>query len=262
MGGVDFMDKDKLCGEGSKCAQTQGHGWARFQVGPPAFVHAQDLSPLAKHWHEYTKPIFDVNPIQLSEMYAYMAGAANLGLEQVRLENMMVSGPMAGGEGWDSIDDWGKMSCKKPEVPEGKNAPNFLHHCQTYAAYDTTGNRWLWHKGHVPHNILDCDSPILRSPPDDLYNSQKTKRSKRNAWMVCMMHYKTNDMLKAYKAKFCKTGEDREKLNLDERVRLTHAMTPGLECHPTKGCYPLAQFEPNEEVEMVPEDIGDKQNYS
>ena len=65
-----------------------------------------DLHGVAKHWQEYTKPIFKVNPIQLSEMYAYMAGAANLGLKQVRLEHYMVSAPGegVGGEGSEGGD--------------------------------------------------------------------------------------------------------------------------------------------------------------
>jgi len=184
----------------------------------------------------------------------------------------MVSGPGAGmldaGEGWPMLvtPGWSKMSCKKPEIPEGEDAPNFLHYCQTYAAYDTTGNRWLWHKGHVPHNILDCDSPILKSPPDDLYNTQESPRAKRYAWMVCMMHYKVNEMLKAYKSKFCQRPEDKKMMNeigLEERIRLIHEGTEGLPCGP-KGCYPIAQYEPksgSDNAEMVPRDNNDNDIY-
>merc|ERR1711935_840613 len=166
---------------------------------------------------------------------------------------MGVSGPNdpggAGGEGWDQLADWDTMSCLKPEIPAGKTAPNFLHYCQTYAAQDKDDNRWLWHKGHVPASILDCDSPILKPPPDDLFNSQETPRGKRNAWMVCQMHYKVNDMLQAYKDKFCKPSV----MNLEKRIRLVHEPTSGLGCG-KKGCYPLAQTEEEDVLSVVPND--------
>ena len=51
LGGVDFLDKAELCGEGSKCAQTEGSGWNRFTVGPPLFVHMSDLHGVANPSH-------------------------------------------------------------------------------------------------------------------------------------------------------------------------------------------------------------------
>jgi len=259
LGPIDFLNKDKICGEGSKCAQTSGNGWNRFTVGPPLFIQMSDLHQLATYWWEYTRPVFEVRPIQLSEMFAYMLGAANMGLEQVRLDNFMVSAPNGGeyGEGWGFITDTYKMDCRDPTQQSGgrmAQAPTFLHFCQTYVAYDSKGFRWLFHKGHIPENILDCDSPILKAPPADLFNTQKTKKAKRNAYMVCNMHYYINQMLLAYKEKFCTTkGIEADR---SERIRLTHAKSLGCGSNP-KFCYPLAQLETAEKLEMVPRDPND-----
>jgi len=74
----------------------------------------------------------------------------------------------------------------------------------------------MFHKGHVPHNILECTVPILKAPPNDIFDIQTTVTARRQAWILCQGTSLTNQMLHAYKKKFCPP----EKANLERKVRL------------------------------------------
>ena len=37
----------------------------------------------------------------------------------------------------------------------------------------------------MPHNILHCNVPIIKTPPDNFFNTQPDQQTKRTAWMIC-----------------------------------------------------------------------------
>lgn len=43
----------------------------------------------------------------------------------------------------------------------------------------------MFHKGHVPPHILDCDIPLLKPPPDNFIDSQANKADKVCLWVSC-----------------------------------------------------------------------------
>lgn len=239
-GWVHKFDRDSICGKDSPCSKVDSKtAWVHYSVGPPYIIHMQDMKGLTTLWSEYMRPVFKVIPGDiLTDMWAYIMGAANLGMPHTKLEQYMVSAVDAYGEGWKFVDDWGQMSCHNPKKPAGKRSPNFLHFAHNYHTDDSDGRRWMWHKGHMPSNILECDMPILKQPPDNFYNSQRDNKAKRNAWMMCHLYSNMNAMLTAYKAKFC----EGKTVNLDRRIRLIQQKT--LPCPKDKRyCWPLAQLE-------------------
>lgn len=252
---VNKFDRNDICGQDAPCTKVNEKDASNYySVGPPLMIHMADIAPLSGLWAQYMRPVFKITPGDiLTDMWAYIMGAANLEMPHVRLDHFMVSDIESGiGEGWRFVDEWESsgMSCDDPQMPEGKNIPTFLHFAHNYRADDKDGNRWMFHKGHVPGNILDCDVPILKAPPDDLYRTQTNTRQKRSAWMLCNLYSRVNGMLKAYKKKFCPA----EKVNLEERVRLVQSKS--LSCDrqtaEAKGwCYPLAQVELLDKLEPV-----------
>lgn len=240
-GWVHKFDRESICGKNSPCSKvTSKDAWLHYAVGPPYIIHMQDMKELTTLWSNYMRPVFKVIPGDiLTDMWAYIMGAANLGMPHTKLEQYMVSETGAWGEGWKFVDGWGTtMSCDNPQKPAGAKSPNFLHFAHNYHTDDGRGNRFMWHKGHMPSNILDCKTPILKQPPDDFFNTQKNTKERRMAWMMCNLYSRMNKMLVAYKSKFCKDDE----INIEKRVRLIQRKT--LPCPKDKRlCWPLAQLE-------------------
>ena len=110
-------------------------------------------------------------------------------------------------EGEQGDKDHPQISCHDPLGTVDKSLlPPFLHYCQFYRAYDTDGNLWAFHKGHVPSYIFDCDVPLLKMPPDNLYNIQTTWLGRREALMICMMYSSINSAVIDYTKQFCPEG--------------------------------------------------------
>ena len=85
--------------------------------------------------------------------------------------------------------------------------------------------RWpMFHKGHVPANIFQCDLPLLRELPEDLIDAseplgfpinRKNLEQKTMHYMVCNAYKLINDALVAWKKKYCNDGA-----NLDKEITL------------------------------------------
>eukprot|EP01065_Artemidia_motanka_P006450 TRINITY_DN13173_c0_g1_i2.p3 TRINITY_DN13173_c0_g1~~TRINITY_DN13173_c0_g1_i2.p3 ORF type:complete len:226 (+),score=95.34 TRINITY_DN13173_c0_g1_i2:852-1529(+) len=196
-----------------------------------------DMREIVRYYARFMRPVFRRESGILADMYAYTMAAAHLRLAHVQVDNLMVSTLEGSGEGWKWIDEWpGEMSCDAPAVPVGHAVPTFLHGCQNYKALDGDGNEWMWHKGHVPHNILGCDTPLLKQPPDNLFNVQTLRERRRGAFMVCVLHARLNAAATELKRRHCPGG-----FNVEKRVRLVQKKR--LSCSDERLCWPLAQLE-------------------
>eukprot|EP00966_Prymnesium_polylepis_P323954 7380077-Prymnesium_polylepis.1 len=182
----------------------------------------------------------DVGDLQ-ADMYAYNMAAAHLGIGHVTMQHYMISSPMdSNSEGWDAVDALydesrsRRHSCREAgmRTDDGKRwvVPTLTHACQRFTAHHagnspmnatkssrTDEHVWLFHKGHVPPNILECDQPLLRPPPDDLLDVQTSLMSHRHAFLVCALHRQVNEAARDYKRKYCAPADT----NLRECVRLT-----------------------------------------
>eukprot|EP00040_Diaphanoeca_grandis_P026517 m.148706 g.148706 ORF g.148706 m.148706 type:complete len:525 (+) comp30614_c0_seq2:210-1784(+) len=199
---------ETICGRGSLCTTISDRtASAQLQVGPPYIMYGSDLTKLGPLWLNYTVHLNKIanNEEMIAEMITYAMVSAHLGFHHSQSSSLMVSLPEAGegSEAWD-MDLPESISCDAPltSVASEKLAP-FWHYCQFYRAYDKNGKLWPFHKGHVPKNFLDCDIPLLKIPPDDLYNTQTDLLGKRNALAVCMLYSSLNEMAVAYKTSHC-----------------------------------------------------------
>mmetsp|Transcript_47756 Transcript_47756/g.93845 ORF Transcript_47756/g.93845 Transcript_47756/m.93845 type:complete len:222 (+) Transcript_47756:1103-1768(+) len=163
-------------------------------------------------------------PGMLTDMYAYAMGAAHLNLPHTRLDHFMVSSVGGFGEGWawvdKSIED-GYDPCASAWSPDTKGLvpnrlPPFIHYCHNFAVLKSD---LMFHKGHVPADILDCDKPLLKLPPKDYltkrlspqqrktFSSQPPKDFKkdiRSAWLLCMIFPRLYHATVEHKKKYCK----------------------------------------------------------
>lgn len=96
----------------------------------------------------------------------------------------------------------------------------------------------MFHKGHVPPNVLDCDVPLIVEPPSDLYRKSTSIEAKSQAWILCHILARFNQVLKAYKEQYCyPTGYEQRNL-----VRLVQDKTDYCNQKEDKWCFPLAEI--------------------
>mmetsp|Transcript_12645 Transcript_12645/g.20436 ORF Transcript_12645/g.20436 Transcript_12645/m.20436 type:complete len:567 (+) Transcript_12645:206-1906(+) len=242
-------DLDVITGDHS----TPAKKWTREEaqlwtdVGPPLMAHVDDLTPLSVLWEKYMRPVLEIEKEILADMWAYSIASAHLGLKHTIVNHHMISS-------WPStqndksqafpwVKEWKEMSCRNPEVKPGYKLPTFIHMASNFKAPDRIEGPWMFHKGHVPATILDCDSPLIIESADDLYEKsleQNDFKTHYTAWVLCHIVAKLNEVLMLYKQKFCPVGFEQRKL-----IRLIQSKTKDTYCDEKndKWCYPLAQIE-------------------
>mmetsp|Transcript_33810 Transcript_33810/g.54860 ORF Transcript_33810/g.54860 Transcript_33810/m.54860 type:complete len:556 (-) Transcript_33810:243-1910(-) len=217
---LTLFDREKICGIDSPCTKVSSEeAWTHYSVGPPYILHATDFKKVAPLWLKMMKPVYEADRGDMqADMYAYIMAAAHYNLKHTRLEHFMVSDVGAAElEAWPWVEKIDSMSCQDPTInypassfPPFNSAQNsplipaLIHAAQHYkAVYPKTGETWNFHKGHIPGQILDCEQPLVVSPPDDLFNVQTNNRDKRSAFMVCWMTYTINRAVLEYRKQFC-----------------------------------------------------------
>mmetsp|Transcript_3877 Transcript_3877/g.8318 ORF Transcript_3877/g.8318 Transcript_3877/m.8318 type:complete len:556 (+) Transcript_3877:162-1829(+) len=235
------FDLDKITGDPNTPAKSWTSEMASkyTSVGPPLMLHVDDISRLSVLWEKYMRPVLDMGPNILADMWAYSIGSAHLGLKHTTLDHYMISTWGNDGEAFQWVDAWTTMSCRNPQPQPGDKMPTFIHLASNFKAPDSKGP-WMFHKGHVPATILDCDTPLIVEAPDDLFDISRSRHRKQSAWVLCQTVSKLNRILLMYKQKFCPIGYETRKL-----VRLIQSKTQDRSCSERrdKWCYPLAQIE-------------------
>mmetsp|Transcript_12729 Transcript_12729/g.20582 ORF Transcript_12729/g.20582 Transcript_12729/m.20582 type:complete len:520 (+) Transcript_12729:23-1582(+) len=211
-------------------------------VGPPLMLHVDDITDLSKLWVPYMTRVLKRDKDILADMWAYSIAAAHLDLKHTTLDHYMISAYGRSGQAYPWIDAWKSMSCLNPKVPNdpGAKLPIFIHMASNFKAPDSALGPWMFHKGHVPGNFFECDSPLIIEPPDNLWEVTSDWKAKQNAWILCHIIPLLNRVSMLYKKKFCIDGYERRKL-----IRLIQHKSKDRKCHPYKDkwCYPLAQIE-------------------
>ena len=99
----------------------------------------------------------------------------------------MVSTWGGGGEGFPFIDAWSSMHCRAPQgdASRTQKVPTFIHLASNFKA--PKSKEWMFHKGHVPADILHCGVPLLKESPDNLWDviPKAQVATKRSAWILC-----------------------------------------------------------------------------
>lgn len=237
---VHKFDVKAIAGEDSPALKyTDSTANDFFSVGPPLMLHVDDLADLGPIWAKNMRDVLKVETDILADMWAYCMAAAHLGLEHTILDQYMVSTWAEHPEQANRwIDDWPSMQCLDPQQPSGSHQPNFIHLASNFKAPAT--KEWMFHKGHVPGMFLDCNTPLIKDAPDDLWTISTGYQAKQSAWVLCHTVSKLNRVAIDYKEKFCPSGYEKRKL-----VRLIQDKTKDEHCdvRKEKWCYPLAQIE-------------------
>lgn len=146
-------------------------------------------------------------------MYAYSMAAAHEELFHVSVVNFMVSDIDSNSEGWNTIDNMEDESCSTDGPNEiffkDIDLPNVLHYCQFYRIGDLG-----FHKRRLSKTFLNCEYPMFLEidPRVSLLNyknregekvSLSRRQSRRQTFMLCIIHRALNDMLTYYKEKMC-----------------------------------------------------------
>lgn len=211
-----------------------------FSVGPPLILHKDDWVKLAPLWRQNMKPVLQVENDILADMWAYCIAAAHLQLEHQILDQYMISctSQHEPGEAFPWLNQFTDFSCHNPTIPDEKKTPNFIHMASNFKAPES--QFWMFHKGHVPGKILDCDTPLIIQPPDDLWHQSKSVEAKQGAWILCHIIAKLNRVATEYKEKFCvgKKIENRQLVRLLQDKTVDH----GCDHKKDKWCFPLAQI--------------------
>ena len=101
-------------------------------------------------------------------------------------------------------------------------------------------------KRHVPHTVLECESPMLKFPPADLMQRAANVTERRAAWMICTVTARINAALELYKKRFCPEG-----FNSTKAIRLhggNNCRNPTKVMHAnTDHCWPFAHLESPDE---------------
>merc|ERR1711871_1850692 len=122
-------------------------------------------------------------------MWAYCMAAAHLGLRHEQLDHYMIS-TWGAGESHRWLNKWtglGQCSDPRPQKPEDQSPP-FIHLASNFKA--PSSKEWMFHKGHVPADILDCDVPFIIESPDDVFDVSREVKTKTSAWVMChAVHY-------------------------------------------------------------------------
>lgn len=217
-------------------------------VGPPLILHIDDLTELSVLWEKNMRPVLEVGgPDILADMWAYSIAAADLDLRHTTLDHYMISVWGNEGQAYAFLDEFKQMSCSKARreySPTSAHWPVFIHLASNFKARDEKGVEWMFHKGHVPGTILDCDTPLIVEPPENLFDLNRNsgeRKEYQKAWVVCNTISRLNEVLVLYKEKFCReSGYEKRKL-----VHLIQSKTVDKHCKPgvDKWCFPLAQIE-------------------
>ena len=254
-GWVGKFDVAKFIGDPRSPALSYSHSKAGkyFSVGPPMMFHVDDLVKFAPLWSKLMRPVVKQDPDILADMWAYSMGSAHLGLRHTILDHYMISTWGSHGQAFKWILNWPdkEFSCRDPWSSDARVAPTkvhwptFIHLASNFKAPKKGWPaEWMFHKGHIPANILDCDTPFIVEAPDDTWKISPVSHhnwSQMSAWVMCNTVARLNQVLLKYKQKFC-PGQKFERRKL---IRLIQSKSKDRGCSERrhKWCWPLAQIE-------------------
>jgi len=208
---LDKVNITALAGNDSPIAKLPRDQARRgYIVGPPYVATARDMYTIVQQWSDFAKPVYEMYPYLLAEMFAYCLAAAHTELPHQTASSFMISDVLTGNmEGWSYID---KMPDN--EICGGwgvEELPNVLHFCQRYGL-----GKYFFGKRKMPKDFLSCESALMAEPPHDLMDKYeyavfpggnkkewKAELKKRNAFVICIMIPALNAAATYFKKQHC-----------------------------------------------------------
>jgi len=188
-------------------------------TGPPRMASAGAWRKLAPAW--YDTLVRDYRGGYQDEQKAFGTAYRSIGMEFNIFDHIHVDTPVVANNGWpmveESLMDANGDPCAS-ESPDHSPLPVFFHMDQKWAMEDLSWryNKYLvppgWHQQTSTEGIIECDMPLLASPPKDLLSKAATEEDKRAAWGICTMTHGLNRMLLDVKSVRCDNGFNTAKL--------------------------------------------------
>mmetsp|Transcript_133238 Transcript_133238/g.265822 ORF Transcript_133238/g.265822 Transcript_133238/m.265822 type:complete len:468 (+) Transcript_133238:88-1491(+) len=180
-----------------------------YSSGPPWITHKSDAQALLSKFPITTLRVHQVWPNLLSEQVAYGVTQMRNGIATSIDPFWFLSSPEAGHvQPWAAVAELDFDPCQKrqPPPPDASN-PIFFHACSTFHLHNREGTGYTLHKDHIHKDLLDCDSPLLRYPPEDSLEEHKGNKDSdgfRATWAVCTYTNLVNAYARSWKDLFCK----------------------------------------------------------
>jgi hypothetical protein len=126
---------------------------------------------LAHRWCEYVPRVLEQYPKIFAEMYGLIIAAVQIQMPFTLVRSFTVSSTSSSGdrEGWPLVDNLSAADiCNATSMSSFSNRiqnqlPVALHYCKRYLV-----GRYFFSKYRIRKNIMQCDKPLLRPPPNNL----------------------------------------------------------------------------------------------
>jgi len=191
-----------------------------YNGGPPYIATGRDMYLIVSTWAQIAIPVYNLTDNFLSEMFAYSAASAHVGLKHHLSRSFMVSHARIKGEAWRWVDaKSGSEVCNTrtnyaDAVKASRGAeylPNVIHFCQRYFL-----GPFFFNKYKLPEDFISCHQPLLKEPdldvtqsyseattPDGTRHVLNEVERKRHAFMLCNLISLANDAASYWKQQHC-----------------------------------------------------------
>jgi|EP00927_Polykrikos_kofoidii_P001696 hypothetical protein len=196
-----------ICGDqfGDKCLKQRSKSTCvkSYSSGPPWVMHKHDAESVLESWVGTSIRVHNAWPDLLAEQAAYGISQVQHDVDNSLDTYWFLSNTDDDSQPWDEVANSSYDPCKSRKPPAKNLAmPPVWHAC---SAYEMPG--FKLHKDHVHKDLLDCQAPLLKHPPEDslLQFKQQAKKGKdfRNTWSVCTYTNMINTYAGAWKKQFC-----------------------------------------------------------
>eukprot|EP00927_Polykrikos_kofoidii_P005713 TRINITY_DN12267_c0_g2_i1.p1 TRINITY_DN12267_c0_g2~~TRINITY_DN12267_c0_g2_i1.p1 ORF type:complete len:964 (-),score=103.26 TRINITY_DN12267_c0_g2_i1:108-2999(-) len=184
-----------------------------YASGPPWLLHRSDMDDVFSVFLDTAIKVHELWPQIFAEQSSYGFSQTQFGVTSVNDAFWMLSSindpPQE--KLWDIVAASLYDPCKeRAPPPADEDLPVLWHACLTYVMpRNENENQFNLHKDHIHKDLLDCDAPLIRWPPEDsLSQYHGARRAKshdfRSAWSVCTYTNLINTYARHWKTRWCK----------------------------------------------------------
>eukprot|EP00927_Polykrikos_kofoidii_P003055 TRINITY_DN11212_c0_g1_i1.p1 TRINITY_DN11212_c0_g1~~TRINITY_DN11212_c0_g1_i1.p1 ORF type:complete len:475 (+),score=60.33 TRINITY_DN11212_c0_g1_i1:105-1529(+) len=213
---LDRMNEDvvrEICGSRiDVCLQgirDRNNCVASYASGPPWVLHRSDADNVFGEFSRTAILVNEVWKFVFAEQSAYGISQMMFGYKSIQDVSWFLSVPYDTDQDpiWRTLvasSDFDPCFERKPPSPD-ENLPVFWHACVPIEIPTTAAAGFKIFKDYILKDLLDCDAPLVRYPPEDVLKSfvDKTSIEYRATWSVCLYTNIINTYATGYKQRFC-----------------------------------------------------------
>ena len=214
-----ILCKDKPCMNVSKADASEYY----TPTGPPYIMHINDMRDFIQDYCDFAIHHREIDRGWMSEMHAFALAAANNDIKFTVLADLGITVPQERNPRmyWSFVDDLTQNPCLDSvtsitnEELSLDMLPTAIHMCKKYPGIMLGNLTYSYYKYHLPRNVMQCQGPLLKMPPSEIWDVADTQVNRRDAragaWVQCTVIRYINSVLKPYKRASCPNGYNLEK---------------------------------------------------